>query len=357
MPDPPLQALLQAEERADPRRRAGQRRQQRLGDRHRRGQRRLRARGAPEKGQGNEIHPKGRLAMRAAFWALLLLVAAAAAAQEFDVYDPNDFIDPRVRGALFEKGCCRVVENGTDFTLMRVYAGNIYDYQWRSTSTGADLKFLHLATAYYRGDKQFNLKLTGFDPHGAASVPNSRGTMQFGKYFVSGAAREGEEDRRIAGRILLTWSVERGRFEDSPSERSQLHHEFGAEGDVRIPLPFSRLDNVDGSVIWMRRRVAEGQYVDRLSYLYRFRERQRSNGRLQLNASLGFGGERADGWHCCLARGVFTATYIVPRINIGVNAAFAPTFAPAAQGRRTHRELALYLDHTLVAHVADMLKR
>src|SRR6476646_9304387 len=100
--------------------------------------------------------------MRTLFQAIALLYAAAAAAQEFDIYDPNDFIDPRVRGVVFDTQRNGVVESGMDFTLMHIYAGSIYDYQWRTASTGADLKFLHLATTYYHGDKQFNLKLTGF---------------------------------------------------------------------------------------------------------------------------------------------------------------------------------------------------
>lgn len=294
--------------------------------------------------------------MRTLLVSAVILCAAAAAAQEFDIYDPNDFIDPRVRGVVFDRGRFGILENGTDFTLMRVYAGSIFDYQWRATSTGADVKFLHLATAFYRGDTQFNLKLTGFDPHGTASIPTSRATLQGGKYFVTGRNPEGGPDRRIAGRILLTWSVERNSQESEPGV-DRLHHEFGVESDVRLPLPFAKLDSVDGSIIWMRRRIAERQYVDRVSYLYRLRERHRSNGRLQLNAGVGFGADHGDGWHCCLARGVFTATFIVPRINVGVNAAFAPTYGTAAGGgRRMRREVAVYLDRTLIAHVADVVR-
>jgi len=285
--------------------------------------------------------------MRAALLALVILTAAVAAAQEIDIFDPTDFVDPRARGTVFQKDGLGVEENGMNFALVRVYGGRVFDYQWRNTSTEANPYFVNLTSSFYRGDRQFNLKLTKFSADSATSIPTLRTTFQAGQYFLAS---------NIASRVLATVAVERNPYSSGEIHRERYQYEFGLQTDVeiRFPKPIGSLDHIDGSFIWMRRRISEHTYVDRLSYLYRFRERQRSNGRLQLNASLGFGAERANGWQCCLARGVFTATYIVPRIHVGVNAAFAPTFSPAGGGRRSHHEVAIYLDRTVLSWLGDI---
>jgi hypothetical protein len=288
--------------------------------------------------------------MRTAFFILASLLAATAAAQEIDVFDPTDFVDPRIRDAIFQEDGFGVRQKGMDFALVRISAGRVFDYQWRNASTKANPYFANLTSSFYRGDKQLNLKIAKFSADSETGIPTLRTTLQAGQYFLRGD---------IACRVLATWALERNPYDGSGATRRQsFNHEFGLQTDIqlRLPKPIKGLDHIDGSLIWMRRHINEDTYVDRISYLYRFRERQKSNGRLQLNASLGFGAEHANGWQCCLARGVFTATYMIPRVNIGVNAAFAPSFAPAGGGRRSHRELALYLDGTIIAWMSDLVR-
>lgn len=284
---------------------------------------------------------------------LSLLVCVIATAQEFDIFDANDFIDPRARGAVFTTGRIGTTEPGNPFYLVRLYGGRVSDYQWRSVSTGAEMSFLHAAGSFYRGDRQLNVKLTAFRADEEADLPSFRGTVQLGQYFINPLSESDPDDAtRITGRLLLMWSIEKNSFRDHPetSHRSPINHEFGVETDIQI-------GKVDGAFIWMRRRIDEGEYVDRISYMYRFRERVRSNNRLHLNATAGAGTERTDGWHCCVLRAVFTATYIIPWIDTGLNIAFAPTYSPASEGKRTHKELAIYLDRTAIARLRDMVAK
>ena len=158
--------------------------------------------------------------MRATVALLLFLFAGAAAqAQELDVFDPNDFIDPRERGAVFRPGGLGVTDPGAPFSLVRLYGGRVTDYQYRNASTDADLSFVHATASRYWGDHQLNLKLTSFHADDDAQLPTLRGTVQFGRYFGQyfRLRREGidaaKEEQRIAARVLFTWSTERSPFE------------------------------------------------------------------------------------------------------------------------------------------------
>jgi hypothetical protein len=297
--------------------------------------------------------------MRSLVAAALSLCSLALHAQEIDIFDPVDFVDPRTRGAVFREGRFGLEKPGTTFSLIRVSGGRVGDYQWRNEDTDADLSFAHVTANIYRSAYQLNLKFTGFRADDDADIPSYRGTVQFGRYFLSDRIPVPDtKDARVSGRVMFTWSIEDNPFVESNSTRQDSYnHEFGARTDIRLPLPrFVSADSIDGSIIWMRRRIDANHYVDRLTYLYRFRQRLRSNGRLRLNATLGAGAQRGGGWHCCVSRAVLTATFVVPGIDTGINVAFAPTYSPArGGGRRTHNELAIYLDRTAFSKLAEVI--
>ncbi|HVR37586.1 MAG TPA: hypothetical protein VMU84_00710 [Thermoanaerobaculia bacterium] len=291
--------------------------------------------------------------MKPAVAVLVFLVCATASAQEFDIFDANDFIDPRERGAVFTSGRIGTVKPGNPFYIVRLYGGQVRSYQWRGAATHADPAFIHAAASFFRADKQLNVKVTTFKADENANLPSFRTTLQLGQYFLSDRENPKLDHPRIANRILVTWSMEQNPFRDDPgsTHRTAINHEFGVETDIQIA-------NVDGAFIWMRRRIDEHEYVDRVSYLYRFRERLRSNGRLHLAPTFGFSAERANGWKCCVARGILTATYIIPRIDTGFNVAFAPTWSPStADGRRVNYEFAVYLDRTVLVQLRDIAAR
>lgn len=285
----------------------------------------------------------------------MFLFCSVARAQELEVFDPIDFLDPRDRGAVFSDRLLGVDQKGDSFLLMRVYAGRVEDYQWRTTATDANLTFVHLTSSFYHGDKQLTMKVTGFHADDESNLPSYRASFQIGQYIAGRTfgVRDKDADSRVSGRILGTWSIEQNPFRSDPgvTRRDTMNHELGVQADVRMPLPrwISKREKIDGSFIWMRRWIDDETYLDRLSYVYRFRERRRSNHRLQLNANLGFGAERAEGWHCCAIRLAVVAGFTIPRVDTRINVALAPAFSPSSRGRRTHTELAVYVDRTLFA--------
>jgi hypothetical protein len=298
--------------------------------------------------------------------AAVVFCAAAVHAQELDLFDPNDFIDPRERGAVFKDSGFGTSEPGDAFTLTRAYAGRVSDYQWRNTPTNADLSFAHLTTNFYRGDKQLNLKLTVLEGNTEARVPAYRGTIQFGQYFVTSernaGASKGDSDLRMSGRWLVTLAAEENTLTPQPQLRANAEfgagasssdpddptflYEFGFEVDGYLRY---RRAGVVGSIVWMRRKVAENQVIDRLTYVYRLPERPVGN--VRLNASLGFGGERNDGWQWGATRALLVASYDIERLNGSVNLAYGPTVVPGARHRNVYHELAVYVDSTLLARL------
>ena len=140
---------------------------------------------------------------------ILFALSATAGAQELDLFDPTDFIDPRERDGVFREGKIGLSEHGRPFWLVRAYGGRVADYQWRNTSTDADLTFAHVASSFYRGDKQLTVKFTAFRADEEAKIPAYRGTVQLGQYFLTRRLPLGDAtpgDPRISGRLLLTWS-------------------------------------------------------------------------------------------------------------------------------------------------------
>lgn len=287
---------------------------------------------------------------------LAIIAAAAVHAQELDIFEANDFIDPRERGAVFSKdGTFGLVDPGEQFTIMRVFVGRIVnDYQWRNVQTETESNFVHLATSVYRGDKQFTAKLTSFHADDEARLPSYRGTLQFGQYFVTEApaklnVAEEADDVRIAGRYVATASLEHNPYDDGRA----LLYEYGLEA-----TGYARKGrrSVAGSLVWMHRVVSEKQSIDRLTYFYRVGDRTYLNGRFRWNAYLGFGGERNDGWHWGATRAVLTGSVEIPALRTGLNVAYAPTFVPGRDRRNTYHEVAVFLDTTALRRLGRLIE-
>lgn len=300
--------------------------------------------------------------------AVVLFGAATLRAQEFDIFEANDFVDPRERGAVFSaEQRFGVTDPGQPFTVMRVFTGRIVnDYQWRNVPTGAESNFVHLATTFYRGDKQFTAKLTSFYGDDDAQLPSYRGTLQFGQYFVTAAVKTREEepqpdvidaeaeddssedDVRAAGRYLLTAGLEHNPFDDGPL----VLYEYGIESTGYV-----RKGNtaVSGSLVWTHRIVSEEKSIDRVSYYYRFGDRTYLNGRFRGSASAGIGGERNDGWHWGAMRVVLTGSVEIPLLRTGLNVAYAPTFVPGRATRNTYHEVAVFLDTTALRRLGRLI--
>jgi len=281
-----------------------------------------------------------------------LFLACSAAAQEFDIFDLNDFIDPRDRGAVFRPEGWGVTNGGNPFGIIRAYTGGVADYQWRNLPTDTNVTFLHLTGSQYWSNKQVNVKLTSFGGPEGANLPRLRGTFQFGYYLTTEqpADEKGVRPPPVAVRYLVTYSIERNSTGD-PARSDALqnvNHEFGLEADVQIALPQLTENgprSVTGSFVFVRRSLGDGNTIDRLTYVHREKEVQLRT--VNIATDIGVGGERdPDGWHWGAIRPMFLCTIPIPAMRSNINLTYAPTWVPRT-GRRLHHEFALFLDATL----------
>lgn len=301
--------------------------------------------------------------------ALVLLSAVSARAQEFDVFDLTDFVNPMLRDAAFdEHGAMQ--RPGRLFTVVRGVTGAISDYAWRSTPTHDNVGFVSLSANRYFSDKQAGIKLTMLDPRHDEALPRYRIAAQFGKYTSRKANTKVEEDGLawLADRMLVTLGVEENRIRGELGSRRRVNLEVGVQYDLAMPIPGGR--NASGSLIWMTRsgarRVTRVVPVDvsspfiyrvellqprrtqRVGYYYQFDERPVAE-RLRVNLDFDIGGERTDKWH-------WGATRLGVRgsLDIGaagtLNAAWTSTFVPHDADQNNRRqEVAIFVDRTLFA--------
>ncbi len=278
-----------------------------------------------------------------------LLMAGVAQAQEFDVFDDNDFLDPRIRGAELRSDGRRVRDQGSDFQIVRMVSGGISNYTWRSQPTNAKVGFLHLTHSIYRGAYQTNFKLTTLQAGSGASLPRYRATSQFARYFltpiVDGQSKQKEQ---IAGRLLVTASFEENRGRAADHAAPYYNLEIGAELDAAVPLPRGR--SASGSLVWVRRELGEkAGRIQRLTYFYRLVDRTYHN-RFRLGASLGVGGEKQADWHWGAARFGLLSSVDLGRAG-AVKLTWTPTVLPASRDRHVYQEVALFFDRTLMKSV------
>ena len=299
--------------------------------------------------------------MRRLVVAILLLCAAAAGAQEFEIFDPNDFLDPRERGAVFAPTGMKLLSSGTPFSVVRVYGGIVSNYQWRDTPSGADLSFAHLVWNRYRDNWQFNMKLTTYDVEAGAHLPWYRGTIQFGRYFAlptnRGMSVGAHDEVRAAGRILVTGSLEQNPLRATDVRARVVDHEFGVELDGYLrTAKFATA----GSVVWTRRIVDDGSYADRVVYFYRGPELTQFGNRLRFAANVACGGEHTDRWRWGSVRMIATTSVDLPTAGgkrLGtLNVAYGPSYLPGSPTQRTQRELAIYFDRTIMARLGPSPK-
>jgi hypothetical protein len=283
--------------------------------------------------------------MRVALVLASLFLCAGAAAQEFDVFDLNDFVDPRIRGAEYNDNG-DLLAPGDDVQIVRAAAGVVRNYQWRNTQTSEDARFFHLTHGFYRGRHQVNGKVTVLDGKGESPLPRYRGTAQWATYIVTRVKLAGDEDAtQVAGRFLVSASIEENRYKDRERRRTRDHNfELGVQTDVAVPLPRGR--SVTGSLVFMTRDMGEMGRAQRLTYFYRLDDRTFLN-RFRLGTTIGVGGERTDAWHWGATRLGLTGAIDIPGIGTTLNVAWTPTYIPGARDRHMFHEVAVFLDRTL----------
>ena len=176
---------------------------------------------------------------------LVTLLSAAVGAQELDIFEVSDFVDPRLRGAKFNDEGTAATEPGADYFIIRAVAGGAANYSWRTVPSDANVAFFHVSSSYYRGLNQLNLKLTRVQSASDSSLPHWRATAQLAHYVLARNTRSAVSD--VAGRYLVTTSIEENRLcrgigRAVNTERCSRHFdtEIGLQVDSRFILPLTQ---------------------------------------------------------------------------------------------------------------------
>jgi hypothetical protein len=296
--------------------------------------------------------------------ALVCFIAASAAvsAQEFDIFDRSDFLDPRLRGVTFipDANGIRFADE-SPFLLSRISVGGVSDYYLRTAPSGADVTVEHLATSYYRGRHQFNLKLTNYGTEGGspqerAFIPRRRATFQWAMYMATPdpappkTETTPEEPPILLSRYVFSASTEDPRFLASNnggpagerSRSSNRNYEFATEMDIRIPGI-----NVLGTLSYAYRHAVSGT-SQRFAYVYR--TGQKNFHRFKVDTSIGYVAQKARNWQWGNVRPAIHARLSLDRASTAIHFAYAPTISVIG-GVRVRHEFALFLDRTVIAHV------
>lgn len=293
--------------------------------------------------------------------AVFLLLVLPAAAQEFEIFDPNDFIDPRERGAVFTPDGFHLEKEGDRFSIIRAYVGRVTDYQWRETPTNTNVTFVHLVWGRYQANHQFNVKLTLFNVGREAGVPRVRTTVQFARYFaipVQSHSVGTNDPVRFGGRLLFSGALEENplRRIAGQSSRRLFDYEGGVELDSYLRVSnhlHKRWKDLSalGSFVWARRSIENHKFADRFIYYYRGPELMVFHELVRLSPNAGGGAEHTVGhWHGAV-RLVANAAIAIPHFEGSLNFTYAPTYLPGREGKRTFNEFGIYIDRTLMAHV------
>jgi len=301
-----------------------------------------------------------RVALHALFMAI---VALPCVAQELDVFELTDFVDPRLRGVETED--LKVKTPGADYRFLRAVTGYIANYTTRTDPTGQDIGFLHVAANVYSGVNQYNLKVTALNPHNSQSTstrPLFRVTGQMARYSFSHLENSTtKKNDEIADRYLVTVSAEErdvcrivappstdGNFPQPTTSVCHRHldSEVGIQADSSI-RPGGDTDFV--AFTFGVRNTGEEGFVYRGTIGLRFIERDISRMRLSIamdhslergNGSLHFGATR-------LGIG-----YSIPMgKRLSLNAVYQPSYVPSEPGHSFNNEMAVFIDTTVLARL------
>jgi hypothetical protein len=304
--------------------------------------------------------------------ALFFFVTCAAlpcVAQELDIFELTDFVDPRLRGAEVED--LKVTEPGANYRFVRAIAGGVANYTTRTTPTRGDVSFLHLAGSFYSGMNQLNLRLTATQ-NGDFNRPLMRVTTQYARYsfseFKDENAKKTEvitdrylfsgvaEEREVCGTIqrpptntLPIRSARPQRDSTNVSYRECKRHidtELAVQSDSSI-FPGADTDFV-GFLFGVRDTVEEGVvYRGTLAMRFLQRDFKRSRFSFSLDHSLEngrgsfhFGATRASlGYSLSLMKRTW------------LHAVWQPSYVPREPGRRVNNEFGVFVDTTVLARV------
>jgi hypothetical protein len=279
--------------------------------------------------------------MRTALWVVLLWSAAGVFAQEAQLFDLSDFMDPRLRGVVYESDGHTVTDQGEPFFVLRAIAGGVSDYRHRQRLTQDEIGFLHLAGSFYTGKYQVSTKYTRMGAVQTEGVPLHQLAIQFSRYTAGDVPAGGgvvapwqdptTDREEVVGRQSVSLLIER-----DPTHRRSFNYEIGGAISLRVP---SVDEPVLGSLHYAFRMDATGNQ-HRLAYIYRHDVPVRF-GRLGLGLDLHV--TRDDEWHVGDVRPTVLFSTPIPRSAVTLHFAAEPTLKTHGRFRITN-QIAVFAD-------------
>ena len=282
-------------------------------------------------------------------------LCAGLQAQELDIYDLNDFVDPRLLGAVAApRGQLKCPCDS--LLVSRFIAGAAANYVdvFRVTDRGAS--FVHLATSYYRGPWQANWKVTQLNREdygsaptarfsSSAATPENKNTLQLARYFAVGPSGSPSIIRMEA-----TWTFAHYRQaaprEGEFSYASRDENEFGFEAD--LPWHAGRYPLVTSLVYVGRSGLLSASHSDSAFAQRRVTLLQRaprlSAGSWSFDTALAVGSVDTARWSDLMVQpSVHVISPTIRGLNMRVNFRYAPQVGrlrPPARGEKPHSETA-----------------
>lgn len=286
-----------------------------------------------------------------AFVLAAALIALSAPAQEFDVFDINDFVDPNLHGTRFASDGRDVDHPGETFHVLRGTTGGVANYAWRSTPTNSSILFLHFADSMYRGAWQTNVKFTTLQGETQRFLPRYRMALELGRYAYLWTT-VGDKSGQIPARWLLSGALEENRTCPEIANtrcRRRFNAELGGRLETSVTIK-GVTSTATANLVW-RNAGDDGKQLYRGTLFYQWIDYTIS-GRYRFRTAMGTGFERTDAFHWGVTR--IGSTLSMDLRDIGtLNVAWTPTYRPSTEGRRVFNEVAVFFDKTLFARLGE----
>lgn len=302
---------------------------------------------------------------RLAVITFLAFLCVPCLAQELDIFELTDFVDPRLRGCETED--LKVTNFGTNYQFVRAIFGGVTNYTTRTQVTNSDMGFVHLAGSFYAGMNQINLRVTTIQERNAGTRPLIRVTGQFARYSFSylDDPETGKRDE-IADRYLVTASAEEREICSSsptiatPGRASHENVTFSAgttcgrhvDSEVAIQSNSSITPRADSDFVAFTlgvHRTFEDGMVFRGTIGYRFFQHDFHRNRF----SVGFDHSLENGagsWHIGATRLAIGYSHLIMK-GVSIHGVWQPSYVPREPGHHVNQEFGIFFDTTLFARV------
>jgi len=279
--------------------------------------------------------------------AFLLWLAAAPAllAQQFDIFDLNDFVDPRLHGAEFDDKLQPArFTGGSNVVITRLTTGAVANYWWQDRPSGADVRFTRVSTAFYGGSSQTTLTLDRSMPNVDGIVPAWRGTISYGSYGATRTGNGKDESSLDLDRSRVYVTLERNPLRSVGDRTGRpLNFETGVETDVSFGVHGQR---EIGTLSLATRFAGSDHNGPRIGYLHHYAE---FGNFVRVNIGLGIGIEKAPHWAMGM-RPTARFTIPVPFAKADVHVIYGAS-GMLRSGRRGGNEVSVFFDKAVLARI------